>query len=97
MASADRKFSRLHAHGMNRARQSEFLKTMTAGAFKSEQVAMASGALVDHAGDTETIDRYEAINIGVVPEQRLDAPEIAELLLADRADEHQVPNRSDLI
>jgi hypothetical protein len=56
------------------ARQSEFLKAMPTRTSEDHLVPMASGRLVDHAGDAETIDGDEAVDIAVVAKQRLDAP-----------------------
>ncbi len=85
------------AHGMDRARQSELLERVAAGALENHLVAMASGRLVDDAGDAEPVDRDEAVDIGVVAEQRLDAPEIAEFFLADGADEQDVADGRDVV
>ena len=70
---------------------------VSAGALEGELVAMAAGRLVDDAGDAEPVDRDEAVDIGVIAEQRLHAAEIAEFLLADRADEHDVADGRDLV
>ena len=85
------------AQRMGRARQAELLERVAAGALEGELVAMAAGRLVDDAGDAEPVDRDEAVDIGVIAEQRLDAAQIAEFLLADRADEHDVAHGRDLV
>src|SRR5206468_8833665 len=85
------------SHGMDRARQSELLERVPAGALESKLVAMAAGRLVDDAGNPEPVDRDESVDIGMIAEQRLHAAEIAELLLADRADEHDVADGRYLV
>jgi hypothetical protein len=82
---------------MDRARQAEFLKAVAAGPLEDHLVAVAAGRLIDDAGDAEPVDRDEAVDVGVIAEQRLHAPEIAELLLADGADEHHVADGAMLV
>ena len=85
------------AHGVNRARQSELLEGVGVGTPEDHLEAVASRRLIDDAADTQSVDRDEAVNVGVIAEQRLDAAEVAEFFLADRADEHQVAHRRDLV
>jgi hypothetical protein len=63
-----RNFCNRPAHGMNRARQSELLETVATGALKNHFVAMAPGRLIDDPGNTEPVDRDEAVDVGVVAE-----------------------------
>ena len=58
---------------------------------------MAAGGLVDDPGDAEPVDRNKSVDIAVVAEQRLDAPEVAEFFLADGADEQDVADRRDVV
>src|SRR5215218_1833418 len=53
-------------HGVYRARQSKFLKAVPTRTSEDHLVAMASGRLVDHAGDAKTIDGDEAVDIAVI-------------------------------
>jgi hypothetical protein len=78
-----------------RARQSELLETVAAGARKNHFVAMAPSRLIDHRGDAKPVDRDEAVDVSMVAEQGFDAPEIAEFLFADGADEHHIAHRRD--
>ena len=85
------------AHGVDRARQAEFLERVAAGALEDHLVAMAAGRLVDDAADAEPVDRDEAVDVAVVAKQRLHAAQIAEFLLADGADEHHVADGHELV
>src|SRR4051795_12566479 len=70
---------------------------MPAGAFEDELITMAAGRMIDRARNPKPVDRDEAVDIAVIAEQRLHAAEIAELFLADRADEHDVADGCDLV
>jgi hypothetical protein len=53
---------------MDRARQSELLDRVAAGALERELVAVAAGRLIDDMGDAEPVNRDEAADISVIAE-----------------------------
>src|SRR5262249_14243319 len=83
------------AHGVDSAGQAELLEGMATGTLEDHLVTMAAGGLVDDAGDAKPVYRNKSVNVLVIPEQRLDAAEIAELFLADGADDQEIANRCD--
>ena len=82
---------------MDRARQAELLEGVAARPLEDHLVTMAAGGLVDDAVDLEPVDGDEAVDVGVIAEQRLHAAEIAELLLADVADEHDIADGREAV
>src|SRR5262245_10624933 len=82
---------------MDGAGQAELLEGMAARPLEDHLVAMAAGGLVDDAADAEPVDGDESVDIPVIPEKRLDAAEIAELFLADGADDQEIADRRNAV
>ncbi len=58
---------------MYRAAQTEGAEGVSAGPTKAKFEAPAAGAAIGNASQVYPIDRYEAIDLGVISEDRLDA------------------------
>jgi hypothetical protein len=70
---------------------------MAARPLEDHLIAVASGRLIDNAGDAEAVDRNKTVDVGVVAEQSFDAAQIAEFFLADGADEQHVTNGFEFV